>query len=115
MTHGEQIRDFIPVEDVAARFLAEAIGMAEIGDRRLEIGINQEPGTKNQEPKTRNEEPESKIRIAHIGSGRPQSLRQFAEYWWNHWEAKGQLLFGAVPYRENEIMRYVPDLKVNEL
>jgi nucleoside-diphosphate-sugar epimerase len=92
LTLGEQIRDFIPVEDVAARFLAEATHLS-----------------------TLDPELPTHIRIANVGTGRPQSLRQFAEYWWNHWKAKGQLVFGAVPYRKDEVMRYVPDLEVKEL
>jgi nucleoside-diphosphate-sugar epimerase len=83
MTQGEQVRDFVAVEDVAARFLDVA------------INSNLKPGN-----------PE----IHNIGSGKPQTLRAFAEQWWNKWEARGKLLFGAIPYRENEVMRYVPQL-----
>ena len=83
MTKGEQVRDFIAVEDVAARFLDVA------------ANSNLKPGN-----------PE----IHNIGSGKPQTLRAFAEHWWEKWEAKGKLLYGAIPYRENEVMRYVPQL-----
>lgn len=89
MTLGEQIRDFIPVEDVASQFLQETERM-----------VNPE---RNQKPR---------IRIANVGTGRPQTLREFAEYWWKHWNAKGKLLLGAVPYRNNEVMRYVPEIKI---
>lgn len=87
MTLGEQIRDFIPVEDVVSQFLQETERM-----------VNPE---RNQEPR---------IRIANVGTGRPQTLREFAEYWWKHWNAKGKLLLGSVPYRDNEVMRYVPEV-----
>lgn len=118
MTLGEQIRDFIPVEDVAARFLEEAIRLGSAGVASCESqaeSIGNEPAASSQpatgeaarQPATRNPQ---LIRIANVGSGRPQSLRQFAEHWWQHWGAKGQLLFGAVPYRENEVMRYVPEV-----
>lgn len=83
MTQGEQVRDFVAVEEVAARFLDVA------------VNSNLKPGN-----------PE----IHNIGSGKPQTLRAFAEHWWDKWEAKGRLLYGAIPYRENEVMRYVPQL-----
>lgn len=80
MTPGEQIRDFVPVEGVAKQLLAAC-------DLEPPIG----------EPL-----------IANLGSGRPQSLRDFAAYWWEQWGAKGELKFGALPYRSGEVMRYVP-------
>lgn len=81
MTAGGQIRDFVPVETVAETFIA-AITRADL---------------KAGQPKVEN-----------LGTGRPQTLRAFAEHWWKHWNAKGCLQFGAVPYRDNEVMRYVP-------
>lgn len=81
MTPGEQVRDFIPVESVAEAFVAAL--------RRIDL--------KTGEP-----------RIENVGTGRPQSLRQFAGHWWRHWDARGRLLVGALPYRDNEVMRYVP-------
>jgi nucleoside-diphosphate-sugar epimerase len=83
MTQGEQVRDFVAVEEVAARFLG------------LTVSSNLKLGN-----------PE----IHNIGSGEQQTLRAFAEHWWDKWEAKGKLIFGAIPYRENEVMRYVPQL-----
>ena len=81
MTPGEQVRDFVAVEDVAARLL-------DVCNR-----IEALPGT---------------LEIANLASGRPQRLRDFAEYWWSSWGAKGSLLVGAEPYRAGEVMRYVP-------
>jgi nucleoside-diphosphate-sugar epimerase len=82
MTLGEQIRDFIPVEDVAAQFLED-------------LEDSPSPG---------------KVRLRNIGTGHPQSLRNFAETWWQRWGACGKLKFGAKPYREGEVMRYVPHI-----
>lgn len=81
MTRGEQVRDFVPVEQVAQRFL-EVLdrGVADAGCPFVE----------------------------NVGTGHPQPLLQFAEIWWQRWEAKGKLLVGKVPYRLGEVMRYVP-------
>jgi nucleoside-diphosphate-sugar epimerase len=81
MTSGEQVRDFIPVEYAAKIFLAA------LDDPALRPG----------QPEIRN-----------LGTGKPQTLAQFAETWWKQWNATGRLQFGAVPYRPNEVMRYVP-------
>jgi nucleoside-diphosphate-sugar epimerase len=85
MTLGEQVRDFLPVEACAADFL-EAL---------------QNPLTPGQ-PCIRN-----------LGSGQPKTLRAFAEEQWAAANAKGRLILGAVPYRKNEVMRFVPQLKIN--
>jgi nucleoside-diphosphate-sugar epimerase len=81
MSAGEQIRDFVPVESVAEQFLSH------LDFSETEAG---HPG------------------VYHIGSGKPQSLLAFAEHWWAHWGATGKLIPGAVPYRQNELMRLVP-------
>jgi len=83
MTPGEQVRDFVPAEEVAARFLAAA----------------RDPSITAGHPA-----------IRHIGTGRPQTLRAFAEHWWRVWAARGELQFGALPYRADEVMRYVPEI-----
>ncbi len=87
MTLGEQVRDFVPVEQVAATFI-EALTRTDL-----------RPG----EP-----------RIENIGTGQPQTLRNFAGYWWQAWKAKGKLLPGALPYRDNEVMRYVPKVEIEK-
>ncbi len=80
MTFGEQVRDYVPVEQVALAFL-------DAGKRDDVIaGI---PLIKN------------------VGSGHPISIKDFARHWWKRWNASGQILFGALPYRQNEIMRCV--------
>lgn len=83
LTPGEQVRDFIGVEHVAAELLAAA------GDEAVEPGV----------PRVRN-----------VGEGRPQTVRHFAEHWWREFGAQGKLLVGELPYRSDEVMRYVPQL-----
>jgi nucleoside-diphosphate-sugar epimerase len=111
MTLGEQIRDFIPVEAVAARFLDEAVRMAELQVTSDGCRVASGKGPKAQVGGQRSEIGNSQlIRVANVGTGHPQTLRQFAEFWWEKWEAKGELKLGAVPYRDNEVMRYVPKI-----
>lgn len=83
MTPGEQVRDFIDVEQVARAFVAAL----DFSDTK--------PGI---------------ARIRNVGTGNPRTLREFAEHWWRHWRARGQLRFGALPYRKNELMRLVPEV-----
>jgi UDP-glucose 4-epimerase len=81
MTAGEQLRDFMAVQDVARAFVAH-----------LDFD-----GVKPGDPQ-----------IHHVCSGRPQSLLDFASHWWAHWGATGRLLPGAIDYRQGEIMRLLP-------
>ena len=81
MTLGEQIRDFINVKDVANKILEESLSK----NKRM-------------------------ILIKNIGSGKPTRIRDFALQIWNDLEAKGKINFGSIPYRNNEVMRYVPDI-----
>ena len=83
LTPGKQIRDFVPVEDVAKKLIQESVSIVRS---------------------------ESLIKIENVGSGSPQSIAQFAEYWWRFWKAKGELKIGAIPYRNNEVYRYTPKL-----
>jgi nucleoside-diphosphate-sugar epimerase len=83
LTPGEQVRDFIPVDVVATELLAAA------GDEAVEPGVP---------------------RVLNVGTGRPQTVRQFAEHWWREFGATGKLLVGALPYRGDEVMRYVTQL-----
>jgi nucleoside-diphosphate-sugar epimerase len=80
MTLGEQVRDFVPVERVAEAFLNLASSEY----------VTETPQIKN------------------IGSGEACSLIDFARFWWSQWGAHGELRPGLRPYRQNEIMRYVP-------
>lgn len=83
MTPGEQVRDFIRVEDVA-----EAIAHA---TERTDVV----PGVP---------------RLVNVGSGIPVSMREFAQRCWAEWGARGRLLPGALAYRPNEPMRFVPKI-----
>jgi len=82
MSPGEQIRDFVHVEEVARQFVEELAANVPAG-----------------QPVIRN-----------VGTGKPMSLRAFAEHWWSTWQAKGRLLIGAVPYRAGEVMRFAPKI-----
>ena len=81
MTGGEQIRDFIAVDDVAREFLHAATA----GD--VQAGA----------PRSWN-----------VGSGSPVKIREFAESWWQRWNAPGSLQIGVLPYRPHEVMRFAP-------
>jgi nucleoside-diphosphate-sugar epimerase len=83
MTEGEQIRDFIAVEDVAKYFVEACLNNDLIA---------------------------GKPEFYNVGSGNPKSILEFSEYWWKKWQAKGKLLKGILPYREGEVMRYVPKM-----
>lgn len=83
MTAGEQVRDFISVEEVASQFLSALDFSESVAGSPLELSV---------------------------ASGRPQTLLEFASYWWAHWNARGRLIPGAVPYRAGELMRLVPSL-----
>ena len=81
MTFGEQIRDFTPVEFAAEMFIHYA----------TEAII-----------------PQGEPLVHNLGSGRPMSLKSFAENQWKKLGATGRLKRGEIPYRKNEVMRYVP-------
>jgi nucleoside-diphosphate-sugar epimerase len=83
MTPGQQVRDFIPVQDVAHAFLHVCTNHTLV------------PGM-----------PE----VHNVGTGRPMTILAFAQHWWKAWGARGRLLPGAIPYRAGEVMRYVPKL-----
>ena len=84
MTPGEQIRDFIRVEDVAGWFI-----------QALEhISLQKEISS-----------------FWNVASGKPISIKSFCENWWQKFQARGQLLIGRLQYRDAEVMRYVPEVK----
>lgn len=85
MTEAQQVRDFISVTDVADQLIQSC--------RRLCAS----PGSIRE--------------LSNMGSGKPTTLRSFAEHWWQHWNATGSIHFGKLPYRNGEVMRYVPDLQ----
>jgi nucleoside-diphosphate-sugar epimerase len=81
MTAGEQIRDFMHVEAVAAVFL----------DRLHKADCSKKCAS-----------------VFNLSSGKTSSIKQFAEYWWQAFGATGALQLGVVPYRSQEVMVYVP-------
>jgi dTDP-6-deoxy-L-talose 4-dehydrogenase (NAD+) len=85
MSRGEQVRDFINVVEVADRLVDLAEGLCS-GRMRATVQVN-------------------------IGTGIGRSLFDFATDWWAIWGAKGKLIPGGAPYKENELMRIVSDLR----
>lgn len=83
MTLGEQIRDFVDVKHVASAFVDL------VSSSKLVAG---------------------KPMVSNVASGTPQTVREFCEYWWNYSNAAGSLKIGSLPYRANEVMRYVPSI-----
>ena len=83
MTKGTQIRDFIPVEEVAEHLINCCLRKDVIKGIPL---------------------------VFNIGSGSPISIIDFAKKEWKRLNAKGQLLNGSIPERENEPNSFVPDL-----
>ena len=88
MTKGEQVRDYVAVETVACALVKAA--------ERTDL-VAGNPWVRN------------------LGSGQPTTMKTFAEKWWAHWGAPGKLDVGALPYRSNEVMRFVPLLIGDEL
>lgn len=83
MTQGEQIRDFIHVDDVIDKLYNYCLS---------------------------NEVTCGKPLIRNLGTGEPMSILEFSNMWWDKWNAKGSLLIGELPYRPEEVMRYVPKI-----
>jgi len=77
MSQGEQVRDFTPVEFVAARFV-QALDFTGVEAGRPVV--------------------------SHVATGKPRTLLEFSREWWGRWNAAGRLIPGAVAYRPNEIM-----------
>lgn len=82
LTHGEQVRDFIYVKDLANILLKKT----------LELHNENKP----------------KIVFENISGGNPMKIKDFATKWWRKFNAKGNLNIGVLQYRKGEIMRYVP-------
>lgn len=83
MSAGSQVRDFIAVEDVAFQFM-----------RALNFS-----GVECGQPHIRN-----------VGTGKAQSLLEFAQHWWTKWKAQGQLLPGEMGLRPGELPRLVANV-----
>lgn len=83
MSTGSQVRDFIEVSAVAARFL-QALTF-----ENVELG---------------------RPHLYNVGTGHAQTLLDFARYWWKAFGASGQLLVGNVASRPEEVPRLVADI-----
>jgi nucleoside-diphosphate-sugar epimerase len=78
MTPAEQVRDYIDIKDAVKQL-----------NKIVELPIS--PG----------------LNVHHIASGKPIVLKDFADYWWKYWGAKGKINYGVHPYRTYEGMRIV--------
>lgn len=83
MTSGTQIRDFIEVKKIALNFLED-------------LNFN------NHNIYT--------PRVKNICSGKGTSVLEFANSWWVKWNAKGKLIPGKIPDREDEPFRFVGEI-----
>ena len=83
MTKGEQIRDFIHVDEVVDSLYEYCLHNKVIAGKPL---------------------------IRNLGTGQPMSILEFSKMWWEKWNASGRLKVGALPYRDGEVMRYVPKI-----
>ena len=86
LTEGSQIRDFSSSEEMATMIFNEIFNIYK--------------------------EDEKKLKIKNLGSGKSMSIYEFAKKVWIEKKAKGKLIKGALPYRKNESMRSVPNLKL---
>ncbi len=80
MTTGNQIRDFINVEEVSSQLL-EAFDDLFKQEQNFNTG--------------------------HIAKGYGQTLKEFAEYWWKVFKAKGELKPGLIKSRGTDLKRIV--------
>lgn len=84
MTPGEQVRDFVPVENVADQFFDV------IDNSKLK------PGSPY---------------LINVASGNPQTIKEFSQHQWHKFSTGGRLNIGSIPYRPQEVMRYVPSME----
>ena len=80
MTSGAQVRDFLEVSQAARNLI-------DLAKSDLKRGV---------------------VEQINIGSGIGQTLKSFVEHWWSEFNATGELRFGAIPYRKDDLMRVVP-------
>lgn len=85
LTEGKQMRDFVYIEDVIAAYLLMLKKLPGKNKGWDEIGL---------------------------GSGTPITIKHFAEMVQKLSQTDSQLQFGAVPYRENEIMTSFADTRI---
>ncbi|MDA9889399.1 NAD-dependent epimerase/dehydratase family protein [Synechococcus sp. AH-224-G16] len=83
-TPGEQVRDFIPVKDVADQFFNA------IDNTILKPG---------------------RPYVSNVASGKPQMIKDFCHCEWNKYSKGGSLNVGTLPYRPSEVMRCAPSME----
>jgi nucleoside-diphosphate-sugar epimerase len=83
MSAGLQIRDFIHVNDISDAFLRA------LSDEEIKPGC---------------------VRIRNVASGNGTKLKDFAQLWWEKWEAKGNIIRGTVGLRQGELPRIVAEV-----
>jgi UDP-glucose 4-epimerase len=84
MTAGEQLRDFVFVQDVAEALMAAAKA-PDVSGAHLDVG-----------------------------TGHEETVRSVVEHIWAITRSTGCILLGAIPYRDGETMRIVADAKRTE-
>ena len=80
LTSGNQVRDFISISEVVHCLLYIITKNSEKGDY---------------------------IKITNVGSGKPLSVKEFAQKIWKEENAKGNLIFNGMAERPNELKRIV--------
>ena len=88
LSSGRQVRDFIPVEEVADELARTVLARITTGPEVAPIGS---------------------VHVRNIGTGHGVSVREFATRWWKHWGGRGELQFGALEDRSTEPQRLVAD------
>lgn len=89
LTEGNQVRDFMDVRDAAKMILGYAMLLMNRTTRPF-------------------------FKTTNLGTGNPTTLRAFTERVWRENNGSGQLQFGALPYRPGEVMRFVPQVDIDE-
>lgn len=83
MTLGNQLRNFMRVEEAVKKLLEIALNIDSYGNSGI---------------------------VKNIGTDKNMSLFSFAKSEWERLGAKGEIINGVIPYRKNEIMSYIPKL-----
>lgn len=83
MSSGSQVRDFISVDEVTAKF-AEELDFSNFAS--------------------------GNFYVRNVGTGRPQSLLEFSQDWWRRFGATGSLQPGKKDIRPGEISRLVANV-----
>jgi CDP-paratose synthetase len=84
LTPGEQLRDFIFIDDAVAAYL-KILESKDVMAARGTVEFE-------------------------LGSGKPATIREFVEISHQQLNSKSELKFGALPYRDSEIMKSIADL-----